>query len=246
MRPGLRSSPGACSRIQPSPGRLKPLWDRGSRISLPPRGFDYRCWRSYPLQQGWGADIPDALGRTIDFTTFEAATSSRGGDPLVHSEALSRLLRTDSRTAEDLEAQHSIAYVLKGSARSTARRSAARRSRLLQGRGLGRSGPGGAAVWRWELVRTDAPNNLAWGDGIASRLRMSRRIRMFELVPTSKWLFRLDCIYNNRGSTGLHSHPGSGIRCMLEGHLRVESDKGECSDNSAHRRLLVRGRAATR
>lgn len=38
---------------------------------------------------------------------------------------------------------------------------------------------------------------------------------MFELVPTSKWLFRLDCIYNNRGSTGLHSHPGCGIGCML-------------------------------
>lgn len=50
-------------------------------------------------------------------------------------------------------------------------------------------------------------------------------------TPTSKWLFRLDCIYNNRGSTELHSHPGSGIGCMLAGHLRVESDKGECSDN---------------
>ena len=93
------------------------------------------------------------------------------------------------------------------------------------------AGPGGAVVWRWELVRTPAPNNLAQGDGVSSRLRMSRRIRMFELVPTSKWLFRLDCIYNNRGSTGLHSHPGSGIRCMLAGHLRVESEKGECSDN---------------
>jgi hypothetical protein len=93
------------------------------------------------------------------------------------------------------------------------------------------AGEKGAVIWRWELVRTDEPNNLAWGEGVTSRLRMSRRIRMFELVPTSKWLFRLDCIYNNRGSTGLHSHPGSGIRCMLKGHLRVESDKGESSDN---------------
>jgi hypothetical protein len=54
---------------------------------------------------------------------------------------------------------------------------------------------------------------------------------MFELVPTSKWLFRLDSIVDNEGSTGLHSHPGSGVRCMIEGHLRVESEKGECSDN---------------
>ena len=55
---------------------------------------------------------------------------------------------------------------------------------------------------------------------------------MFELAPTSKWLFRLDCIIDNQGSTGLHSHPGSGIRCMLKGQLRVESDKGESSDNN--------------
>jgi hypothetical protein len=34
----------------------------------------------------------------------------------VHPEALSRLLPPDSRTAQDLEAQHSIAYVLNGSA----------------------------------------------------------------------------------------------------------------------------------
>ena len=93
------------------------------------------------------------------------------------------------------------------------------------------AGPNGARVWRWELVRTSEPNNLGHGEGIKSHLHMSRRIRMFELVPTSKWLFRLDAILNNEGSTGLHSHPGSGIRCLLEGHLRVESEKGECSDN---------------
>ena len=136
-----------------------------------------------------------------------------------------------SRTAEDLEAQHSIAYVLKGSA--TIDGEAVEEDQAVYRKDVAsmEAGPDGAVVWRWELVRAEEPNNLAWGDGIASRLRMSRRIRMFELVPTSKWLFRLDCIFNNRGSTGLHSHPGSGIRCMLEGHLRVESDKGESSDN---------------
>ena len=137
-----------------------------------------------------------------------------------------------SRTAEDLEAQHSIAYVLKGSA--TIDGEAVEEDQAVYRKDVAsmEAGPDGAVVWRWELVRAEEPNNLAWGDGIASRLRMSRRIRMFELVPTSKWLFRLDCIFNNRGSTGLHSHPGSGIRCMLEGHLRVESDKGESSDNN--------------
>jgi hypothetical protein len=137
----------------------------------------------------------------------------------------------NSMTADDLEAQHSIAYVLKGSATINGKTLAEDQAVYVKDVAAVEAGPEGATVWRWELVRTDDPNNLAWGDGVASRLRMSRRIRMFELVPTSKWLFRLDSIYNNQGSTGLHSHPGSGIRCMLKGHLRVESDKGESSDN---------------
>jgi hypothetical protein len=137
----------------------------------------------------------------------------------------------DSQAADDLEAQHSIAYVLKGSASINGQPLAADQAVYWKDVAGVEAGPEGAVMWRWELVRTDAPNNLACGDGVASRLRMSRRVRMFDLVPTSKWLFRLDCIYNNRGSTGLHSHPGSGIRCMLAGHLRVESDKGESSDN---------------
>ncbi len=137
----------------------------------------------------------------------------------------------NSCAEEDLEAQHSILYVFKGSALVNGLKveedNAVYSKDVTSVEALGQ----GAVVWRWELVRTEDPNNLAWGEGVTSRLRMSRRIRMFELVPTSKWLFRLDCIYNNRGSTGLHSHPGSGIRCLLRGHLRVESDKGESSDN---------------
>jgi len=132
---------------------------------------------------------------------------------------------------QDLEAQHSITYILKGSATINDVRLTADSALYSKDVATVKAGPEGAVIWRWELVRTEAPNNLAKGEGISSHLRMSRRIRMFELVPTSKWLFRLDCIYNNRGSTGLHSHPGSGIRCLLKGHLQVESDKGECSDN---------------
>jgi hypothetical protein len=135
------------------------------------------------------------------------------------------------RAVRDLEAQHGIAYVLKGSVSVNGDPVVEDTALYWKDVASIEAGAAGATVWRWELVRTDAPNDLACGDGVTSRLRMSRRIRMFELVPTSKWLFRLDCIYNNRGSTGLHSHPGSGIRCMLKGHLRVESDKGESSDN---------------
>jgi hypothetical protein len=133
---------------------------------------------------------------------------------------------------QDLEAQHSIAYVFEGSAKINGKEVRADSAVYHKDVVTIEAGADGAWIWRWELVRTEQANNLSVGEGIDSHLKMSRRVRMFELVPTSKWLFRLDCIIDNQGSTGLHSHPGSGIRCMLKGQLRVESDKGESSDNS--------------
>jgi hypothetical protein len=135
------------------------------------------------------------------------------------------------KNAPTLLAQHGIVYMHEGSA--TVNGQPVKKDTAVYWRDVAtiEAGSKGAQIWRWELVRTSDPNNLSHGAGIESRLRMSRRIRMFALVPTSKWLFRLDSIVDNEGSTGLHSHPGSGIRCMIEGHLRVESDKGECSDN---------------
>jgi hypothetical protein len=131
----------------------------------------------------------------------------------------------------NLEAQHSNVYVFDGSAAVNGER--LEKDTAAYARDVLRieAGPEGATVWRWDLVRATEPNNLVAGEGVVSRLRMSRCIKMFELVPTSKWLFRLDAITDMSGSTGLHSHPGSGIRCMLEGQMRVESDKGESSDN---------------
>ena len=138
-----------------------------------------------------------------------------------------------TRANPSLEAQHSNLYVFDGSA--VANGSLMEKDTAAYVRDVLdlEAGSMGAKVWRWELVRTGEPNNLAIGEGITSHLRMSRRIRMFDLVPTSKWLFRLDSITENQGSTGLHSHPGSGIRCMIDGQIRIESDKGECADNRA-------------
>jgi len=137
----------------------------------------------------------------------------------------------NTKTVQDLEAQHSIAYIFEGSATVNGQAMKADTAIYCRDVTTIEADSDGAWVWRWELVRVEEANNIARGEGITSHLRMSRRIKMFELVPTSKWLFRLDSIDRNEGSTGLHSHPGSGIRCMLKGHLRVESEKGECSDS---------------
>jgi len=136
-----------------------------------------------------------------------------------------------AKPVSDLKAQHSNVYVFAGSATVNGKLLKKDEATYAQDVLRIESGREGATVWRWELVRATESDNLAVGEGITSHLVMPRRIKMFELVPTSKWLFRLDAITDMSGSTGLHSHPGSGIRCMLQGDMRVESDKGECSDN---------------
>ena len=132
---------------------------------------------------------------------------------------------------EYIEAQHSICYTAEGSVVLNSVELSADEALYCSDYLTAHAGPGGAEIWRWELERTEKPANLVKADGICSILRMARPIQMFQLVPTGKWLFRLDCIYECRGSTGLHSHPGSGIRSMLSGSMSVRSTVGENSDN---------------
>lgn len=128
-------------------------------------------------------------------------------------------------------APHTISYVYRGSATIAGTALDEAGAVYFSDHGPVQAGPGGATVWRWELVDRTAPFGIATGAGVRSTLRMARDVKMFELVPTSTWLFRLDTIIGFQGTTGMHAHLGSGIRCLLNGHLRAESDKGEDSDN---------------
>ena len=132
---------------------------------------------------------------------------------------------------KQLKTQHTIVYVLKGSAEINGVQVAADTAHYCMDNVLIATGGEDAVLWRWELVPTAMPDAYLEGEGVTSVLKVARRVRMFQLSPRTKWLFRLDCIYDNLGSTGLHSHPGSGIRCLLAGNLHVRGDIGECSDN---------------
>jgi len=136
-----------------------------------------------------------------------------------------------SAITEDLYAQHSIAYILKGSAIINSKELKEDEASYFMDAMSIRAGPEGATIWRWEIERIESPKNIAVGDGIYSCLKMVRKIKMFELVPTSRWQFKLDAIVDNEGSTGLHSHPGSGIRCLISGNLSTVSEKGENTRN---------------
>ena len=131
-----------------------------------------------------------------------------------------------------IDSQHSICYVLKGSAVINGETVAEDGCLYCQDYVDAAACAQGAVIWRWELERTAKFANVGKGEGVDSILKMARPVGMFKLVPTSRWMFRLDCIYNCEGCTGLHSHPGSGIHAMVSGHMKVESNVGETSDNN--------------
>lgn len=124
-------------------------------------------------------------------------------------------------------APHTMLYVFDGSATVAGKQLATTEAAYFRDDTSVEAGSAGAIVWRWELVDREAPLGIVGAQGVRSRLRMARDVKMFELVPTSRWLFRLDSIIGFEGTTGMHSHPGSGIRCMIDGHLLAESEKGE-------------------
>ena len=141
-------------------------------------------------------------------------------------------LSPNSEVTPGLEAQHSILYIWKGSASINGKLVEADSAVYCEDFATIKAGQEGATLWRWELVPETDPFHFLKGEGVSSILRMSRKIKMFELVPTSKWLFRLDSIIGFEATTGKHANPGSGIRCLLYGHMRAESEKGECSESS--------------
>lgn len=92
------------------------------------------------------------------------------------------------------------------------------------GRGAARleAGPTGAALWRFELTSTAASNvSVAPGAGYTRG----------KLVAPLAWpisdavLFRADSVaFPPGGCAYLHTHQGPGIRCLIEGGVRIDTD----------------------
>lgn len=146
----------------------------------------------------------------------------------------SETLPAGAKNDPQLWAQHNIIYVDKGELEIHGCWIRAQNSTYIEEYAHVKAGEKGATIWRWAIASEHRPLTFLQGTGIESVLVLSRQVRMFELMPTSVWLFRLDCIVDHEESTGLHSHPGSGIRCLISGNIRVVSEKGECSHNTKH------------
>jgi hypothetical protein len=84
-----------------------------------------------------------------------------------------------------------------------------------------KAGSDGATVWRWELVTADGAAGALAGQGVLSREKLSARL---ETLPKGRLLLRGDSVaFPPGGCAYLHRHQGPGIRCLLEGGIRIDT-----------------------
>src|SRR5476649_2318569 len=92
-----------------------------------------------------------------------------------------------------------------------------------QGEGAATVKPGAAGVtcWRWELARGDQGSTVACAPGMISHEKLSA---FLETLPKGELLMRGDSVaFPPGGCAYLHSHQGPGIRCLIEGGIRIDT-----------------------
>ena len=82
-------------------------------------------------------------------------------------------------------------------------------------------GPEGVVCWRWELARGDAGSTVANAPG----MRTNEKLTAFlETMPKGELLMRGDSVaFPPGGCAYTHVHQGPGIRCMIEGGIRIDT-----------------------
>jgi hypothetical protein len=82
------------------------------------------------------------------------------------------------------------------------------------------AGDGGATLWRWELSAGD-DGGAAAGASIVLREKLSARL---DTLPKGALILRGDSVaFPPGGCAYLHRHQGPGIRCLLEGGIRIDT-----------------------
>ena len=80
----------------------------------------------------------------------------------------------------------------------------------------------GATVWRWELSDPRQPVAKPTSSSVISRDKLSKALTG---LPAGELLWRGDTVaFPPGGCAYLHRHQGPGIRCVIEGELRVDTN----------------------
>lgn len=84
-----------------------------------------------------------------------------------------------------------------------------------------RPGKGGATCWRFELSTTEAGQDVLRGDGVNSHEKIAG---VLDTLPKGELLLRGDSVaFPPGGCAYLHRHQGPGIRCLVEGGIRIDT-----------------------
>jgi hypothetical protein len=85
-----------------------------------------------------------------------------------------------------------------------------------------KAGSGGATVWRWELITSEADfGRPAPGSGIVSHEKLAV---VLATIPAGALLLRGDSVaFPPGGCAYLHRHQGPGIRCLIDGGIRIDT-----------------------
>ncbi|HLH90335.1 MAG TPA: hypothetical protein VKX28_17935 [Xanthobacteraceae bacterium] len=82
-------------------------------------------------------------------------------------------------------------------------------------------GKAGVTCWRFELASASAVNGAARGSGVTSREKLSVGL---DTLPAGDLLLRGDSVaFPPGGCAYLHTHQGPGIRCLIEGGIRIDT-----------------------
>ncbi|MEJ2376178.1 MAG: hypothetical protein P8Y71_12440 [Pseudolabrys sp.] len=84
-----------------------------------------------------------------------------------------------------------------------------------------RPGPAGVTCWRWELARGDTGSTVANAPGMVTHERFTA---FLESIPKGDLLMRGDSVaFPPGGCAFAHVHQGPGIRCLVEGGIRIDT-----------------------
>lgn len=82
-------------------------------------------------------------------------------------------------------------------------------------------GKDGVTLWRYELAPSGAESGVANAPGVRSREKLTA---VLETIPRGELLLRGDSVaFPPGGCAFLHKHWGPGIRCLIDGGIRIDT-----------------------
>ena len=82
-------------------------------------------------------------------------------------------------------------------------------------------GKDGVTLWRFELISGGASADPLSGPGVRSQEKLSTAL---ETIPQGELLLRGDSVaFPPGGCAFLHRHAGPGLRCLIEGGIRIDT-----------------------